>query len=102
MSVKLPEFITQELLQKILSINYKDEVKNFKVDNYWGEWATKRGENYASDMYRLHVDFRQSEVNKQKSFLLKVRKHHLKFWKFLLFVYLNYSYQNMIKGDAER
>lgn len=71
-SVELPKFITREFLQNLVQKYLKDET-TLKIGNFWGEWATKRGDNYASDMYRLHVDYTHLGVNKRKSVLLKVR-----------------------------
>lgn len=72
MSVELPKFITREFLQNLVRKYLKDET-TLTIDNFWGDWATKRGENYASDMYRLHVDYTHKGASKRKSVLLKVR-----------------------------
>lgn len=71
-SIELPKFITMEFLQDLVQQYLKDET-TLKITKFWGEWATKPGDNYASDMYRLHVDYTHGEVDKRKSVLLKVR-----------------------------
>lgn len=42
------------------------------ITSFWGEWATKKGDNYASDMYRIHVDYDHNGVKKRRPVLLKV------------------------------
>lgn len=71
MSVELPKFITREFLQNLVMKYLKDET-TLTIDNFCGDFATKRGENYASDMYRLHVDYTHKGVSMRKSVLLKV------------------------------
>ena len=62
MALKLPEFITLDFLQNIFTKHF-DGSGAIKVENFWGEWATKRGDNYASDMYRINVDYEHRSLN---------------------------------------
>jgi hypothetical protein len=71
MAVELPEFITLEFLQTIFEQNFaKNSI--LKVENYWGEFATNRGDNYASEMYRIHVDYEVNDLKRRKSIIIKV------------------------------
>lgn len=69
MTVKLPKFVTISFLQEIFAKNYETTLI---VKRFLGEWATKKGDNYASEMYRIHVDYELDGVNLKKSVLLKV------------------------------
>lgn len=69
MTVNLPNFISKSFLQEIFERNFADG-KTLTVKSFWGEWATKKGDNYASDMYRIHVDI--EGINMSKPVLLKV------------------------------
>ena len=71
MSIALPNFITDVYLQDILDKN-SNESGNLEIKSFWGEWATKKGDNYASEMYRIHVNFEINDEIKTKSILLKV------------------------------
>lgn len=71
MSVELPEFITLDFFQKIFEINFASKIR---VDNFWGEFATKKGDNYASDMFRVTVDYEVNDVKTRKAVILKVNK----------------------------
>lgn len=69
MSVELPKFVTNSFLHEILAENFGGHLT---IRDYWGEWATKKGDNYASEMYRINIDYEHNGVNKRKPFLLKV------------------------------
>lgn len=69
MTVELPKFVSNSYLQEIFRKNFGE---NVIVNSFWGEWGTKKGDNYASDMYRVHVDYELNGVNTKKSVLLKV------------------------------
>ena len=73
MTVKLPNFFSKLLLQEIFDKNF-GENENLVVKSFWGEWATKKGDNYASEMYRVHVSYEIDGVNTCKPVLLKVIK----------------------------
>ena len=73
MALKLPNFVTKEFLQNIFSKNF-DGSGYVKVEHFWGEWATKRGDNYASEMYRINVDYEINETKRRKPIILKVLK----------------------------
>jgi Ecdysteroid kinase-like family len=69
MSVELPKFVTNLFLQKIFVKNFGE---NLVVKDFWGEWATNKGDNYASEMYRIHVDYELNGTSRNKPVLLKV------------------------------
>jgi len=69
----LPEFITLDFLQGIFSQHFNGS-GYVKVEYFWGEFATKRGDNYASDMYRINVDYEHSDCKRRKPIILKVSK----------------------------
>lgn len=71
MSVKLPNFVTNSFIQEVFAKNFEFK-KNLEVKSFWGEWATKKGDNYASEMYRVHVNYEIDGVNMCKPVLLKV------------------------------
>lgn len=71
MSFQLPKFVTNSFLLEIFNKNLDGKLE---IKHFWGEWATKKGDNYASDMYRLHVSYEHNGVNKKKPVLLKVNK----------------------------
>lgn len=73
-SVELPDFITIAFLQSIFEQNFGGN-GHLKVENYWGEFATKKGENYASTMYRISVDYELNDVKRRKPIILKVHTH---------------------------
>lgn len=70
MPIELPNFVTRSFMQAILDKNYGNGT--FKVEGFWGEWATKKGDNYASEMYRIHVKFESNGTTGTKPVLLKV------------------------------
>lgn len=72
MTIQLPEFVTSDFLLDILKKNLPS-VNEVKVEHFWGEWATKPGDNYASVMYRIHVDFEVNDSKRRKSIILKVK-----------------------------
>lgn len=67
--VQLPNFVTKEKLQEILRHNFNAEIV---VNNFSGEWGTNKGDNYASEMYRIRINYTESQKNKTKCILLKV------------------------------
>lgn len=71
MAVELPEFVNLAFLQEIFEKNFAYG-KHLKVENYWGEFATKPGDNYASEMYRITVDYELNDDRKRKPIILKV------------------------------
>lgn len=71
MTVELPPFVTNSFLQHIFEKNFADG-KSLQVKSFWGEWATKKGDNYASEMYRVHVEYEIDGANVSKPVLLKV------------------------------
>lgn len=71
MSVELPKFVSSSFLLDIFVKNFGSE-KSLTVKSWRGEWATKKGDNYASDMYRIFVDLEIDGVHMTKSVLLKV------------------------------
>lgn len=71
MTFKLPEFVSNSFLQEVFAKNFG---AGLTINGYWGEWATKKGDNYASEMYRVHVDYELNGVSKAKPVLLKVIK----------------------------
>ena len=70
--VVLPDFVNIEFLQRIFHENFgKDgevKVKRFSVS-----FATVKGENYASEMYRLIVEWSLNSVVQEKPIILKVK-----------------------------
>lgn len=76
---ELPEFITLDFFEKIFQREFDG---NLKVDNFWGEFATKPGDNYASDMFRITVDYELNGEKLRKPVILKVNN----------FCYLNDSF----------
>jgi hypothetical protein len=73
MSVQLPSFVTNSFLQEVFSKHFAVN-KTLIVKHFHGEWATKKGDNYASDMYRIFVDFEVDGESARKSVLLKVNR----------------------------
>lgn len=72
MAVELPEFLNLNFFQNIFEKVYSEKLT---VDNFWGEFATKPGDNYASDMYRITVDYTLHGNKKhRKAVILKVNK----------------------------
>jgi len=70
MSVQLPDFVTKSFLQQVFQRNFGETLI---VKDYKGEWATKKGDNYASEMYRIYVNYEIDDgVTKTKPILLKV------------------------------
>lgn len=69
MAVELPEFITLDFFQKIFEEKFD---KKLKVENFWGEFATKPGDNYASEMFRITVDYELDDEKIRKAIILKV------------------------------
>lgn len=72
MKVELPNFVTKSFIQNVFKKQFSDE--SLTVESFWGEWATKKGDNYASEMYRIHVEYREENVISTKPILLKVKK----------------------------
>lgn len=70
MSVELPSFVTRSFLQDIF-IKYLDDA-DLTLISFWGEWATKKGDNYASEMYRIHVEYEVRGAVNKRPILLKV------------------------------
>ena len=75
MAVELPEFITLDFFQKIFEEKFD---KNLKVENFWGEFATKPGDNYASEMFRNTVEYELNDEKKRKAIILKVDSRYQK------------------------
>lgn len=71
MALEMPDFITIEFFQKIFNINFSKGEK-LRVDNFWGEFATKPGDNYASEMYRITIDYDVNGKKNRKTVILKV------------------------------
>lgn len=71
MGLEMPEFLTIDFFQKIFEENFADGNK-LKVDNFWGEFATKPGDNYASEMYRITVNYEVDYEKIKKTVILKV------------------------------
>jgi Ecdysteroid kinase-like family len=69
MAVELPEFLNLEFFQNVFEKVYSEKLT---VDNFWGEFATKPGDNYASDMYRITVDYTLGNKKNRKAVILKV------------------------------
>lgn len=76
--VELPVFITKSLIQDVYERNYA-EGRTLLVIKFWAEWGTKKGDNYASEMYRIHVTYSIDDVIGNKAFLLKVMSIKIKF-----------------------
>lgn len=76
--VELPIFITKSLIQEVYERNYA-EGKKLVVITFWAEWATKKGDNYASEMYRIHVTYSVNDTIRNKAILLKVISISIKF-----------------------
>lgn len=72
MSVELPKFVTSSLLQETFRRNFSND--GLTITCFRGEWATKKGDNYASEMYRIHVDYEMNGVAFKSPVLLKVIK----------------------------
>lgn len=70
MLVELPKFVTSLLLQETFRRNLSND--GLTVTSFWGEWATKTGENYASEMYRIHVEYVINDASYKSPVLLKV------------------------------
>lgn len=75
MEVELPNFITNSFFQGIFDKKFPNQ--SLIVKTLWGEWATKKGDNYASDMYRIHVQYEDNQLIKTKPVLLKVNSKYL-------------------------
>lgn len=73
MALELPEFINIEFFQEIFEKKFSDG-KKLRVDNFWGEFATSPGDNYASEMYRITVDYELDYEKIRKTVILKVFK----------------------------
>jgi hypothetical protein len=73
MTVELPSFVSNSFLREVFAKNFSFN-ESLEIKSFWGEWATKKGDNYASEMYRLHVDYEIDGVNLYKPVLLKVIK----------------------------
>jgi hypothetical protein len=73
MSVQLPSFVTISFLQEVFNKNFAAK-KTLTIKQFHGEWATKKGDNYASEMYRIFVDFELNGEIMRKPILLKVNK----------------------------
>jgi hypothetical protein len=73
MTVELPNFVSKTFLQEIFAKNFSSG-KSLDIKSFWGEWATKKGDNYASEMYRINVDYEIDGMVTNKSVLLKVLK----------------------------
>jgi hypothetical protein len=72
-AIELPEFITIGFLQAIFEENFAGSGGGqVRVENYWGEFATKKGDNYASVMYRISVDYELNDVRRRRPIILKV------------------------------
>jgi hypothetical protein len=71
-AIELPDFITIGFLQTIFEKNFCTGSGHLRVENYWGEFATKKGDNYASVMYRINVDYELNDVKRRKPIILKV------------------------------
>lgn len=69
--VELPVFITKSFIQDVYERNYA-KGGTLLVIKFWGEWGTKKGDNYASEMYRIHVTYSVDNIIENKAFLLKV------------------------------
>lgn len=69
--VALPDFVNIEFLQKIFQDNFGKDDK-VKVNSFQVNFATKKGENYASEMYRLIVEMIVNDRLEKKSIILKV------------------------------
>lgn len=76
MAVELPEFLNLEFFQNIFEKVYSEKLT---VDNFWGEFATKPGDNYASEMYRITVDYSLGNKKTRKAVILKVNKRIYQF-----------------------
>lgn len=71
MSFQLPKFLSNSFLQEVFVKNYGE---GLIVNSFWGEWATKKGDNYASEMYRVHVSYKLNDIITETPVLLKVIK----------------------------
>ncbi|KAG5682325.1 hypothetical protein PVAND_011684 [Polypedilum vanderplanki] len=71
-AVALPEFVTIEFLQRIFVKNFGSPSSQIRVENFWGGFATNKGDNYASVMYRIIVDYELNDVKRRKPIILKV------------------------------
>ena len=76
--VELPVFITKSLIQDVYQKNYA-EGGTLLVMKYWAEWGTKKGDNFASEMYRIHVTYIVNDIIRNKAFLLKVHSMQVNF-----------------------
>lgn len=81
MAVELPEFITLDFFQKIFEENFAGD-KKLKVENFWGEFATKPGDNYASEMFRITVDYVLNDEKIRKAVILKANSFYQRGNKF--------------------
>lgn len=71
MTVELPQFVDKTFLNQILRTNYDEKID---VKSFWGEFATKAGENYASLMYRIHISCDLDGKSEIKKILFKVMR----------------------------
>jgi Ecdysteroid kinase-like family len=71
MRVELPNFVTNNFLNEVFEKHFGNR-KSLKIESFWGEWATKKGDNYASEMYRVHVNYEIEGIIFSKPVLLKV------------------------------
>lgn len=71
----LPEWFTKEYIENVLQNHYKTE--ELAVKEMSAQPATKRGDNYASVMHRVSVEFVKNGKTIKDSFILKVRSIYL-------------------------
>jgi hypothetical protein len=72
MATKLPDFVTKQFLEPIIKKQFDHSDIKIKLIRFWGEPATKPGDNYASDMYLIHLELEILEQKVEKSIILKV------------------------------
>jgi len=66
----LPEWLTEEYIQKALQRFHKDN--QLRVQKVWAKPATEKGENFVGVMTRIYVDFVQGDGAELKnSYILK-------------------------------
>ena len=75
MKTELPNFVTSSFLQEVFRTKLSSESLN--IQSFWGEWATQKGDNYASEMYRIHVEYEEDNAITSMPVLLKVIKTQL-------------------------
>lgn len=91
MAVELPSFVDTSFLQTIFERNFAGN-GHLKVEAFWGEFATKPGQNYSSNMYRINVDYELNDMKRRKSIILKVKtSYHSLLWSIV--------YSELIKAD---